>query len=142
MLSSLIQNGLLWNRPENGRIVSARFQTMTQPAIITQVHTPTAEAEEDASNSVYIDLQNRVSINSVYTNLQNRVIREHKNDMLIVMQECGPEKEWTITGSWEHMDSEDKGTIEGNVSLASAMQMIYTDPTQNSSRPKHQDADV
>lgn len=50
----------------------------------------------------------------------------------------GSEKEWTIV-SWEHMNS-DKGMIEGNNCLTSAVEMICTYPTQNLSRPNYQDA--
>lgn len=75
-------------------------------------------------------------INSFYTDLQNEVSRAHKNDISIVrvtsMQKWDLDKEWTIV-PWECVDS-NKGTIEGDNCMTSAMQMICTYPTQNSSR--------
>ena len=47
-------------------------------------------------------------------------------------------KEWTIV-SWDHMDS-NKGTIQGNNCLTSALQIICTDPKQNSYGANYQDA--
>lgn len=97
---------------------------LTHPVTIIQVYAPTAEAEE------YV-------INSFYTDLQNKVSRAHKNDKSIVrvtsVQKWDLDKEWTIVPR-ECMDS-DKGTIEGNNCVTSAMRMICTYPTQNSSRP-------
>ena len=61
VLSSLVQKCMLGNRPVNDQIISARFQTMTQPVTIIQVYAPTAEAEENVINSFYTDLQNKVS---------------------------------------------------------------------------------
>ena len=65
---------------------------MTHPVTIIQVYAPTAEAEEDAINSFYTDLQNEVS-------------RVHKNDILIVMGDFNAR-----VGSRERMDYSVMGT--------------------------------
>ena len=67
---------------------------MTHPVTITQVCTPTAEAEEDVINSFYTDLQNEVS-------------RAHKNDILIVIGDFSAR-----VRSGERMDYRVMGTYE------------------------------
>ena len=102
---------------------------MTYAVTAIQVYTPTADAEEDVINCFYTDLQNKVS-------------REHKNDIIIIMGDfnakvgSGSRMDYSVMGAYGFRQKNDRGIA----CLTSAIQMIYTYPTQNSSRANHQDA--
>lgn len=93
VISGPAQRFLLGYRPVNERIISARFQTMTNPVTIVQIYAPTTTAEEDA-------------IDRFYEELQNEVNKMPKGDSLIVMGDfnakvgSGERSDYSVMGAY------------------------------------------